>query len=97
MCLKNSKPQNILLAKMNLCTCSKRIAAIFSFSQQILSLHRLQNLLKPKHLFFTTESEGEWTFDFLRKNVTNVKAHVQDMQSLLFLLIQAVLVAIISA
>ena len=52
--LKYPEPQNTFFAKMNLCTCWKRIATIFSFFQQILPFHRLQNLRKTKHLLFTT-------------------------------------------
>ena len=47
---------------MNLCNCSKRIAAIFSFFLQILAFYRLRKLRKSKHLLFTTESEGEWVY-----------------------------------
>ena len=60
--LKCPSPQNIFFAKMNLCTCSKRIAAIFSFFQEILPFYRLRKLRKSKHLLFTTESEGEWVY-----------------------------------
>ena len=60
--LKCPSPQNIFFAKMNLCTCSKRIAAIFSFFQEILPFYRLRKLQKSKHLLFTTESEGEWVY-----------------------------------
>ena len=57
-------PKYFFFAKMNLCTCWKRIAAIFSFFLQILAFYRHQNLRKTKHLLFKTESEREWVYSW---------------------------------
>lgn len=52
------RPQNIFFAKTNLCTCSKRIAALFSFFLQILPFYRPPNLRKIKHVFSWPSQKG---------------------------------------
>ena len=57
---------------MNLCTCSKHIVTIFSFSKKSCLFIGFKTCEKTKHLLFTTKWEGEWVYSWLYSTLNKI-------------------------